>query len=302
MGKVLKWIGIVIGVLVGLIIVAVAAVYIISGARMAKTYNVQPETIAIPTDAASIERGRHLATAVGKCVDCHGENLGGSAFIDDPALGRVVAVNLTSGKGGIGGAFTDADFVRAIRHGVRPDGKSVIFMPAQEFYNFSDADLGAIIAYIKSVPPVDNTPPKTTVRVLGRVLLLAGKIELLPAELIDQSAARPTAPHEGVTADYGQYLVATGGCKGCHNPSLSGGPVTGAPPSAPPAANLTPGGELAGWSETDFMNALRTGVTVSGRHLDAFMPWKYAGQMTDDEIAAVWMYLQTVPAKQTGER
>ena len=80
-------------------------------------------------------------------------------------------------------------------------------------------------------------------------------------------------------------------------PDLSGGPVPGAPPDVPPAPNLTPGGELRGWSDADIVKALREGVTPSGRQLNPFMPWKATAQMTDDELKAVILYVRSVPAK-----
>ncbi|MCI0555499.1 MAG: hypothetical protein L0287_31520, partial [Anaerolineae bacterium] len=67
------------------------------------------------------------------------------------------------------------------------------------------------------------------------------------------------------------------------------------------APNLTMGGEMHAWSEDDFISTLRTGVTPSGRQLKDVMPWKYLGQMTDDELKAVWMYLQSLPSLPQGE-
>jgi mono/diheme cytochrome c family protein len=117
------------------------------------------EQVAIPTDAASIERGKHLATLL--CSDCHGANLAGTDFFSDPGLGAMHAKNLTSGKGGVGASYTDADFVRALRHGIRPDGTSVFVMPSTDFRYAERSGFGSIIAYLKQVPPVDqNRGPK----------------------------------------------------------------------------------------------------------------------------------------------
>lgn len=303
-GKYVRWIALIVGLLLLLPVIAVAAVYGISTMNMSKSYTIPAErlTLAVPTDAATIERGRHLVTAVGKCPDCHGERLQGTAMIDDPALGRLVAKNLTKGQGGIGATYTDADFVRALRHGVDPAGRPLLFMPAQEFMHFSDADLGAIIAYVKSVPPVDNVPPASSIGPLGRALYVAGQLELLPAELVDHNAPRPAAPAPGVTPEYGRYLALTGGCMGCHGPGLSGGPVPGTPPDFKPALNITSGGRLGQWSEADFISAMRTGVTKDGYKLDEFMPWKAVGQLTDDELKALFAYLKSVPAKEYGNR
>lgn len=62
----------------------------------------------------------------------------------------------------------------------------------------------------------------------------------------------------------------------------------------PPAPNLTPGGELRGWTEADFVALLSTLTTPTGRVLTGDMPPEYGG-LTDDEISAVWLYLQSLP-------
>lgn len=85
-----------------------------------------------------------------------------------------------------------------------------------------------------------------------------------------------------------------GGCRTCHGAQLNG--VQSVEPGAPFAPDLTPGGELAGWSKSAFINTMRTGVTPSGRQLSDFMPWRGAAKMTDDELAALYAYL-TAPAK-----
>ena len=300
--RALRWIGIGFLGLAGLLLVALIAVYIISTIRMSKTYQIPAESITVPSDAASIERGKHLAMSIGQCVDCHGDNLAGRVFLDAPGIVHASSANLTSGQGGVGKTFSDADWVRALRHGVGADGKPLLIMPAQGFNALSPQDLGALIAYVKSVPAVDNVPPASDVQLLGRVLFLAGQIQGLAAETIDHSAPAMAAPAAGPTKQYGQYLARVGGCADCHGPNLSGGPIPGAPPSAPPASNITPGGEIGAWSEDDFIKTIRTGVNPAGKQLDSFMPYKYIGRLTDDELKAIYLYLKSVPAAAMGAR
>jgi mono/diheme cytochrome c family protein len=300
MKKVLKWLGIGLAGLVGLIIIAAVVVVVITNRRLNATYDIAVEPIEIPSDEEALVRGEHVATVRG-CTDCHTKNLAGGTLIDEPAIGQINPSNLTSGAGGIGGSYTDTDWVRAIRHGVGPDGKPLIFMPSQEFYFLSDEDLGALIAYLKTVPPVDNQPPTITIGPLGRVLFLAGQIDLVPAEKIDHKAPRPVGADPRVTVAYGQYLAV--GCAGCHGPGFSGGPIPGVPPEWPAAANLTPGGDLANWSDQEFIDTLRHGVTPEGKELDSqYMPWPTYSQMTFDELKAIWLYLQSLPATETGNR
>jgi len=300
--RALRWIGIGFLTLIGLLLIALLGVYIASNIRMSKTYQIAAESIMIPSDAASIERGKHLATSIGQCVDCHGDNLAGKEFLNAPGIIRAYSANLTSGEGGAGKTFSDADWVRALRHGVGPDGKPLLIMPAQGFNALSAEDLGALIAYVKSVPAVDNIPSAMDVQILGRALFVAGQIQALAAETIDHSVAPTPAVAMGATKEYGQYLVRIGGCVDCHGPNLSGGPITGAPPSAPPASNITPGGEISAWSEDDFIKTIRTGVNPAGKQLDPFMPYKYLARLSDDELKAIYQYLQSVPAATMGAR
>lgn len=297
----LRWTARIAGGLLTLVVVALAAVYGASEVRIRKTYDVPATPLTVEASAALTDDGRHLAVTRG-CVDCHGENLGGKAFLDEAPLARLWAPNLTRGEGGAAGTYSDAELARAIRHGVRRDGKSLLFMPVQDFNGMSDADVAAIIAYLRSVPAVDGAMPASSVGPVGRALYLTGAFPLLPAELVDHGAERAPAPERGPTAEYGKYLSAT--CTGCHGPGFSGGKIPGAPPAAPPAANLTPDREsgLGTWTEEDFFRALRTGVRPDGSALNEFMPWKLSAQMTDDEIRALWLYLQTVPAKPLGQR
>ncbi len=298
--KLLKLSGWVLAGLVVLIILVVAGVFFLSSSRINKTYDVQVESLQIPTNEEAIERGQHIATIRG-CVDCHNGNLGGKWFIQDPAMGNLYATNLTPGQGGIGRSYTDADWVRAIRHGLGPDGKPLLFMPSQEYYYLGDEDLGALVAYLKALPAVDKPSPTANVGPLARVLFLTGEFPLLPAEMIDHSTPPPPAPEQGVTVAYGQYLAV--GCIGCHGQDFSGGPIAGAPPDWPPASNLTPAGRMATWSEADFIEAMRTGLTPDGYTLNAeYMAWPTFGQMTDDELKALWLYLESLPPTGTGSR
>ena len=191
--------------------------------------------------------------------------------------------------------------MRAIRHGVGHDGRGLAMMPVRTFYYLSDEDLGALIAYLKSLPPIDNEMPKTDLGPLGRVMLALGQLppEIEPNVIsIDHHAPRPVAPQPGVTLEYGKYLART--CALCHGPNFNGQTVQlDGPPILTP--NLTIGGELGFWSEEDFIATLRTGVTPGGKQLRSEMPSKYFGQMTDDELKAVWMYLQSLPALEQGK-
>ena len=297
--KILKWIGIALGSLVGLLALAFIVLYSIGSAKWNKlhgNYDVPVETIIVPTDQASITRGEHIAT-IHMCGYCHTETLSGQSETV-PALVTLTFPNLTAGGGGIGATNTDEDWVRAIRHGVGHDSRGLVMMPARLLYYIGDEDLGALIAYLKTLPPVDNELPPLNLGPLGRVMLVL--VELPPefttpdATVIDHGGPRPVTPEPGVTVEYGEYLTHV--CTVCHGENFNGQAMEreGLVP------NLTPGGEVAFWTEEEFMTTLRTGVTPGGHQLNEFMPWKYFGQMTDDELRAVWLYLQSLPALEQG--
>jgi len=287
---------------VGLVVIATIAIYVLSERKINQTYSAPNDTIATPSDAVSIERGKYLASAVSVCVDCHGANLTGGVVVDDPALGRIVAPNLTRGKQGIGGQRSDAELVRAIRYGVTKESKSVRIMPSDDYYHLSDKDLGALVAYVRSLPATDNNLPATEIRPLGRVLTALSQLDIYIADRIDTKKPRQKDMETLAALDKGKYLADISGCTGCHGPGLSGGAIPGAPPDYPQAANLTPSGNLGKWSESDFITTIRTGKTPEGKALVNEMPWKNYRNMSDNELKVIYLYLKSVPAKPTGNR
>ncbi|RME11092.1 MAG: hypothetical protein D6802_07650 [Ardenticatenia bacterium] len=293
MRKIVKWLGIALASVITLVFALAGMLILRGGALLNATYDVQPAPVRISTDPEAIERGEYIFAAA--CAGCHNMDLSGGVVLDDPAIGFIAASNLTSGQGGVGGIYTDADFVRAIRHGVGPDGKPLVLMPSQAYWYFSDEELAAVIAYVKSVPAVNNTPGEVNIKPMGRILLALGVLDVLAANRIDHDAPRPPAPPRAVTAEYGEYLVNTNDCRACHGPDLTGAQPP--EPGAPRAPNLTSSGELAGWSAAEFIATIRTGVSPQGHTLDPnFMPWPDYANLNDDDLTAIFLYLQSQPA------
>ena len=288
MRRLLKWLAILVAA-IGLAIAAlVAYVYVASGRVMARTYTVEAPHVPIPSDPASIARGKYLAEKVAVCTECHGNDLGGKVVDDNFAMGRLVAVNVTRGRGGLPADYSDQDFVRALTHGVKRDGRSVIFMPVVD-YRFTAEDLGAIVAYVKSMPPVDRAVPTMSVGPMARALGLFVDFPLASASLIDHNQPRLLArPDPSDAVGTGKYLVSSAGCFACHGAQLTGG--SGPPPGG---ANITPVG-IGGWSERDFVVALRTHRRPNGSAIDAVMPRAY-GDMADEDLARIYAFLRTVP-------
>lgn len=292
MKTVFKWLGIVLGSLIGLVLVAGVVLYVIGNARLNKTYDIPPSNITLPTDAASIEFGKHRAETL--CEGCHTADLSGeNNWFNAGPLGTIDSANLTSGAGGVGSTFTTEDYVRAIRHGIGPDNKPLFMTAVVSTSNLSDKDLGAIIAYLKTIPPVDHKTNGKHFTPLAKIMFGAGMLGNLPAEVVSHDL-HVTAPERAVTAEYGKYLVDTNDCRVCHGQNLNGGPYPD-PTIKKISPNLTPGGEPGLWTEAQFINTIRTGKTPGGHELSELMPWKVYARFEDDELKAIWAYLQTLP-------
>lgn len=290
----LKRIGLALG---GLVVLTIISVYALSSYRLNRRHDVFPlPPLTLSNDPETLGRGGHIATSFGMCAQCHGADLGGQLYLDGGPLGVVYGPNLTRGKGGIGGTLSDEDWVRAIRHGVGRNGASLLVMPSETLTYLADADLAALVSYLKQLAPVDRAVPPTKLRFVGRALLASGKLPLLAAEKVRKIPPRKTVDRTP-SVDYGLYIANVASCRGCHRPNLSGGPMQA--PGAPPAPNLTPAG-IGRWTEADFVRAMRTGVRPNGKALHPVMPWQTYRQMTDDELHAVWVYLKSVPPKPFG--
>jgi cytochrome c553 len=277
------------GAVAVLLVVGSATAFTLSNRKMKLKYDVALTTVEVPTDDESVAWGRHLVTSVTGCRDCHGPDLAGTVMGDD-AVAVMAAPNLTGGKGGVGGRLTEQDWVRAIRHGTRADGSSLIIMPSYAYASLSDRDLGAMIAYLKQLPPVDNELPAIRLRALGRALVAAGFFD--EDFVAHRTPRRDSYDHveAGLTLEYGRYLADISGCTACHRPDLKGGPS--GPPNTPPAADISPAA-LSKWTRDDFVRLIREGRRPDGSEVSEYMPWRFMSGMTDDELDAIWLFLQT---------
>ena len=289
MRRTLKWIGWSVAGVLGLLLVALGVMYLIGGSRTQRTYAAELASLTLPTDSASLARGAHL-TRIHGCTDCHGANLAGQVFLDIPPF-RATAANLTAGRGGIGGRYSAEDFDRAIRHGIKPDGRSVLVMPSAAFHQMTDADAAALIAYLKTVPPVDNELPPTEIRAPGRIMAAATFDPSMEVRTGRAPAGAP--PPVAPTREYGQYLTSMT-CAYCHGESLRGNDVPPIPGS-PAAPDLAAAARR--WPADQFKKTLRTGITPDGRHLDVeFMPFTLTAAMQEAELDAIYAYLTSLPA------
>jgi hypothetical protein len=180
-------------------------------------------------------------------------------------MGTISAANLTSGKGGVASSYTDADWVRAIRHGVLPGRQVEILM--FNYSTMSNQDLGELIAYLKQIPPVNTNYPASND---GPVLPIVAAAGLFPpaAEQIDHSAPPPTDPIPSATVEYGAYLSAI--CTACHGKFLANSVKT--------------------WGQEDFIQTFHSGVLPDGRQFGPTMSSNTFREMNDTELTALWLY------------
>jgi mono/diheme cytochrome c family protein len=245
----------------------------------------------------AVERGKYLATVRLGCVECHGHDLAGTLVADAQPVWTWYAPNIT--RGGLTKDFKSADWDRAIRHGVLPDGRSST-MPAGDYQRVSDKELSDLIAYAKSLPPSDKVQPATTIGPVGKILI---GFHVMPINTEEIDHAKPhleVPPEAAVSVEYGAHLASS--CVGCHRSTYCGGKIAQGPPDWPPARNLTPAGELASWTEDDFLKTLRTGIRPNGEALKSPMAetTKTVGLMSDLELKAIFTFLKSLPPAQDG--
>lgn len=287
---------------VGLLVLVIGGLYFASKSQLSQTHELEVAAIEIPEgDEDAIKRGKYLVDHVMGCShsDCHQADMGGGATINQFPLGLVYAPNLTGGEGSVVKNYKSEDWVRTLRHGLKPDGTRAFIMPSEDYWAFPDSDIGAVIAYIKSLPAVDRESKDHSLMPIG--MLIAATEPVYAWDKIDHNAERPQAD-PGPTEEWGKVMV--GACTGCHGETFSGGLIPGGDPSWPPSRNLTPDNEtgIGKWEFADFEKAMKTGERPDGTVLHEAMPYKVYAGMEDDDVEALWKYLRTVPAKPAGGR
>jgi mono/diheme cytochrome c family protein len=267
--------------------------------RMDRRIELPAYSFAIPGDAAAIERGKYLYSTRG-CVDCHGADGAGRAFIDDGSM-RVKGANISPGPGSVVAKYTPADWVRTLRHGVKPDGRPVLIMPSEDYNRLTDADLGALVAYVKQLPPATGGAAELVLPLPVRALYGLGQIPDA-ASIIDHQRKPPQPVAEGVTVEHGAYVSAM--CIGCHGEHLSGGKIPGGPPDWPAAPNLTPGegSIMPRYADASALTAMmRQGKRPDGTAIKV-MPFDSFKNISDTDLAALHLYLKSLPPRPAGGR
>lgn len=286
----IKWPGAFLTGLFTLVFAAVTVVAVIGLVKLEVRHANPVTDLTVAGTPEQIARGGQLAWG---CADCHSPvlepPLGGSTenlMGGGPPLGIIYATNLT--PAGPLQAWTDGEIVRAIREGIAHDGRPLIIMPSQAYRHLSDADVHALVAYLRSQPAVENPQPERNLNILAALFLGAG---LFPTS-VQPPVGTVTAPPAGPTAAYGEYLISSiGGCADCHGAKLDGVPQNSFMPPGPPLKPFA-----LGLSEAQFFAIFREGLRPDGTPLSEGMPWKNIGKaLSADDLRAVQAYLKTLP-------
>jgi len=283
MKRVLRWVAFLLAGLVALLLLAYATVYVLSARELARTYPIPDSTVTVPAGPVAIAEGKRLATIRG-CDGCHRLNFEGEVFFDQPSIARIIAPNLSK----LLPAYSDAELERVIRHGIARDGRPVVIMPSSMLAGLSDADLGAIIAYLRTVPPVDHELPASRIGPMARLGIVLGKYHTEPS-VIDHTARHPAAAPSADRLAWGKYLAETS-CRECHGLDLRGDPDGGTPSLAMAAA----------YSDSAFRQFFKTGRALGGRELELMseVARRRFSNFTDAEVGALHAYLTTLATPQ----
>jgi mono/diheme cytochrome c family protein len=252
----------------------------------------------------AVERGEYLVTGPAGCGNCH-TPLGPNGFVAGQELaGRLVediepftayAANIT--PAGRIAQWSDDELKKAIREGIRPDGSLIgPPMPFAMYKGLGDDDLNAIVAYLRTVPAVQNEVPKSTYR-----------IPLPPA--YGPPVQSVTAPPRGITVAYGAYLAGpVAHCMECHTPQGPTGPLLETdlgrggfefhgPFGTSVSSNITPHpvDGIARWTDADLKMMITQGVRPGGTPMLPPMPYPFLAKMTAEDLDAVVLYLRSLP-------
>jgi mono/diheme cytochrome c family protein len=298
MGKWLKRLGLLAAVLVAIAAGAAFTGLQLAEGRMNRKVAVDVRPVAFTSESAAVERGRYLYASRG-CVDCHGANGGGRTFVEEGDSLKIRGPNISPGPGSVVANYRPEDWVRSIRHGVSPGGRPLMVMPSEDYNRFTDADLAALVAYVRSLPPAAGGPAVVRLPLPARVLYGFGAIHDAAGK-IDHGLPPAQAVAEGVNAAHGAYVANM--CLGCHGAQLAGGRIPGGPPDWPAAPNLTPGEGtvMVRYAEPEaLLQLFRTGKRHDGSEVKV-MPFGSLKAMSETDVRALHLFLRGLQPRPQG--
>jgi mono/diheme cytochrome c family protein len=266
-----------------------------------------PVAPAAESAQSPLARGTYLMNSIVACGNCHtpqtpqgpvaGKELaGGTPFRE--GFGVAYAPNITAEPETGIGKWTDQQIITAIREGKRPDGTIIgPPMPTALYRDMADADVEAIVAYIRAVPAVVNKVAKSEYTIP------------LPPAYGPPITAAVAAPAKSDKVAYGAYLAGPlGHCIECHSsPGANGAPdfvnhlgaggmSFNGPWGTTVARNITPT-NLGTWLDSDIKTAITEGVRPGGERLKPPMAYGYYKNINRDDLDAIVAYLRSLKAK-----
>jgi mono/diheme cytochrome c family protein len=281
----------------------------------------EPAKGEIAPSAEKLARGTYLAEHVTVCTDCHSERdwtrfsgppvegtfgKGGERFGHEMGFpGEIHSPNITAAKLG---SWSDGEIVRALTSGVTPDGRALFpLMNYPAYSKLCKADIEALVTYVRTLKPIENTPPQTT---------LDFPVNLIVRTMPTPAEVREDCPDPKDSVAYGKYLVNVSGCADCHTPRVgpnqdlerifAGGMQFPLPTGTIVSKNITPDASgIGSWSREAFIKRFATYrdpanvYQVEEGDAQSVMPWAMFSGMTDEDLGAIYDYLRTVKPIQT---
>jgi mono/diheme cytochrome c family protein len=287
---IIKWPGTFLAGLLALLLAVITVTAVLGFYRMYARQSHPVSKVQVAMTAEQVARGQRLASM---CIECHAssgnlplDGSKGNMVEGGPPVGVFYAPNLT--PAGPLKDWSDGEIIRAVREGVHKNGRPLLVMPSEGFYGMGDADVQALVAYLRSQPAVQRDLPEVQPNVLAALFVGSGMFQTSTQPPITEPRQTPQA---SVTPEYGAYLVGFSGCRDCHGKDLAGRTASG-PTDPPSAPNLR---DTAGtWQPTGFVQTFRTGVTPEGMHLNE-MPWQdYNKAFDDSELMAIHAYIKSL--------
>lgn len=275
MKPVLKWAGYGLAGVVSACVLAVGGALAVSEAMIRWPVEKPTATLVASSDPGAVARGRKVAKLNG-CHDCHGDRLEGRLFHDEMPIIRAWGSNLSL----LLAERSDADFDRAIRHGVGGDGRRLWIMPSNAFAHLTDQEMADLMAYLRTFKPTGQVQPRSQIGHVGRIGILLGQFTSEP----DMIRTNGPLKLEDLGPEHAEGRQVARACIECHGQTLKGSPFLKSPD-----LNMA-----ASYDPADFEKLMRTGIAAGDRKLGlmtAVGPARF-NDLTSDEIAALQGYLK----------
>ncbi len=274
-----------------------------------------PMDVTIEITPERIERGAYLANHVAVCMDCHSTRdwtrfsgpplngtlgKGGEVFNEDMGLpGTIYSKNITPAALN---SWTDGEIIRAIVQGVSKTNSAYFpIMPYTNYNKLTEEDLYSIVAYLRSLSPIENEVPESELNFPLNMI-----VKTMPVKTYTPASE----PDKNNSIEYGKYLATLGGCTDCHTQAVNGefvegmsnagGQIFNMPGGVLQSSNITPDKStgIGSWSKEDFIGRFRVFdpdstqlASVKITDYNTVMPWSMYAQMTDDDLSAIYDYL-----------